>query len=130
MVKNKRRFIRVGLQTSTTCSLLDPSGVGNRAIDVTLVDLSAGGAALVATEPAVVGRPVRLAVHSANPEIDITVIGTVVRADARAADGQYRFAVRFVALPDPERVALTRFVLKAARTNGQGADLIVPGAAA
>lgn len=129
-MKNRRKFIRVGLQTSTTCSLLDPSGVGNRTIDVTLVDLSAGGAALVATEPIVVGQPVRLLVHATNPEIDIAVIGTVVRADARAADGQYRFAVRFVALGDAERVELTRFVLRAARTNGQGADLIVPGAAA
>lgn len=128
MVKNKRKFIRVDLQASSTCSLLDPSGVGGRTLDVTIADLSAGGAALVGGEPVVVGQPVRLAIRRSDPEIDIVVIGTVIRADVRASDGTYRFAVRFAALGDLERVTLTRFVLKAARSSGQGADLIVRAA--
>lgn len=128
MAKNKRKYVRVGLRASTTCSLLDPSGVGSRTLEVTISDLSAGGAALIAAEPVVVGQPVRIVIAQDEPPIDIAVIGSVIRADVRSADGQYRFAVRFAAIGDHERVALTRFVLKAARTSGQGADLIVPGA--
>lgn len=126
MAKNRRKFIRVGLRTQATCALLDPTGVGARTLEVTLVDLSAGGAGLVASEPVVIGQPVRLHVVSSDPELDIVVIGTVVRADARSSDGSYRFAIQFAALGDHERVTLTRFVLKAARTSGQGSDRIVP----
>jgi PilZ domain len=125
---NKRKYIRVHLDLSVSCSLLDPSGVSDRRLEAILTDLSAGGAKLVATEPIIAGQPMRLTLRSAEPALDITVIGTIVRIDPKSPEGAFPFSVRFATLGDAERVALTRYVLRAARTRGQGADRIVPGA--
>ncbi|MBM3677268.1 MAG: PilZ domain-containing protein [Actinobacteria bacterium] len=129
MAKNLGQHVRVALGTPASCALLDPSGSSDRSLDVTLVDLSAGGALITAGEALLAGRPLRLAIRSTDPPIDLAVIGTVVRAETRATDGAFRAGIRFT-VGDPERVALTRFVLKAARTTGQGSTLVLPAAGA
>lgn len=125
MGKNRRKYVRVNLGTSTALSLLDPSRISDRVLDVTLIDLSAGGAQIVATESILNGQPIRLAIRSTEPPIELNVIGRIVRADMKAPDGTFRCAIHFSTMSDADRVTVTRFVLRAARTTGQGADRIV-----
>ena len=125
MPRNHRKFMRVNIGSTTSMGLLDPTGIADRTLDVTLVNLSAGGAQIVANESILTSQPIRLGVKSADPPLEMNVIGRVIRADMKAADGTFRCGIKFSTMSDADRVTLTRFVLRLALKTGQGADRIV-----
>jgi c-di-GMP-binding flagellar brake protein YcgR len=126
MSRERRKFVRVALEMASSCSFLDASGLPKNVSQVTILDLSAGGAKIQTREPLVPGAPVRLHVHGEDPAIDVNVLARALRVD-RQADGSVAAGLEFVALQPPDRVQLTRFVLTAARKSGQGGERVMGG---
>ena len=110
------------------CYALEENGVRARAFDVTVLNLSAGGAYIRAREQAWPPQTVVLRLQSEDGTIDINAHARVVRSGERAADGgSYLWALQFESLDMPTRSALSRFVFAQAKKLGQAAYLIVPG---
>lgn len=127
-MREQRKFMRVELSLPVDCFAVDAQGVSGPAIRATLVDLSAGGARLLLDGPVPLGAAMRLQITCAEPSLAISVLGTAVRSLRREAGG-FDLGVRFVALPQEQRVALTRFVLAHARATGQRSAPVTPAAA-
>lgn len=127
-MKNRRHHFRVDLEVHATCYALEDNGVRARAFDVTVLNLSAGGAYVRSREQAWPPQTVVLRLQSEDGTIDVNAHARVVRSGQRSdGDGSYLWALQFESLDLPTRSALSRFVFGQAKKLGQAADLIVPG---
>lgn len=123
MPREQRKYLRTELSLPADCIVLDEAGITARTHDVTVLDLSAGGARIEATEALMPGMSIRLMLKHDDPEIDTTPLARILRT-APTPDGTHIAAMEFVGLDTNDRVAITRFVLITARRSGQGATPI------
>lgn len=116
--------MRVELMLPVECFAIDQKGIAGPAVRAELHDVSGGGARLALDGPVALGAAMRIALRCDEPPVDLALLATVVRCNRRDTGG-FDIGVQFVALPAPERVALTRFVLARARATGQRSGAVM-----
>lgn len=127
-MKNRRHHFRVDLEVPATCYALEDDGVRARGFEVTVLNLSAGGAFVRSREQAWPPQMVVLRLQSEDGAIDVNAHARVVRSGQRdEADGSFLWALEFEALDLPTRSGISRFVFAQAKRLGQAAERIVAG---
>jgi c-di-GMP-binding flagellar brake protein YcgR len=106
--ENQRAFFRIDVAVPAVVRRLDAGGVPWDEFGGETIDLSAGGVFLAGSEPAPEDHLVEVVLRSAEPPLDATVRGRVVRS-RRAADGAWLTAIRFDRIPSAIERELVRF---------------------
>jgi hypothetical protein len=124
----RRRNYRAAISLPLTCYPVDPTtGALGPAFEAVIADISTGGASISIMEDIKVPRRVCLQLRSAEPPLDLLVMGRTVSVRRQPT---LRCGVRFEDISASGRADLTRFVFAAAKQVGEGTEPVAldPGA--
>lgn len=115
---DRRRDYRLDTDIDASCFLVEPSGRPGRRFDATLLDVSASGIRIEATEP--LDEESRVLVEFTLGELVIAADGIVRRADR--SGGVPCYGIAFTGLTREERSAIQERIVRAALGEDDGGE--------
>jgi PilZ domain len=118
----KRHHLRVQGDWSAYVFRLTGGGLRGKGFQATVIDISAGGMAIIADEA--IFRPARVEINLKFLGLELVARGTTVRVDNRG--GRVIVAVRFDDLDIETEIRLGKAILREAHDRRQGATPVRP----
>jgi hypothetical protein len=114
----QRAFFRIDVAIPVTIHRLDEEGQRWDSFDAETVDLSAGGAMLIGTEPVPVTHRIEIELSSDDPKIDLVCSAKVVRSQ-RSGEGSWITACSFERIGTATERELVQFCFAEERAIAQ-----------